>query len=549
MKKFCLKIKNFYCCLFIILIVIVSFVNLRYSLKPGLFRAHDIENHLARIANYYLAIKDGHIPPRWAKNLNHKFGYPVFNYNYPLANILAYPLIVIGFGIEESLKVILFFAYLFSGLFFYLWVKRHFSSLAAFVGSVFYLCTPYQFLDLYVRGVVGENLSFAFFPAVLYFLKLLSEKNNRFRFLGLVLATSLFSLSHNVMVLIFTPLIFAYWFYLSKTGKRFLKIELVGLFVGFLMTSFFWLPAISERKYVTLEAFNPKDFYQDHFVDFRQLIYSPWQYGFSVAGPGDTMSFQVGIAHWMVVLLSLIILVIGFRQKRQWLVIFSLIIFCLAVFLMLPISLFFWKIIPVLGYFQFPWRFLSLTMFSSSVLAVFLSEKQKTLGILLAVFCFGYSQQFVKPFFWEKKSDMTYYDFLFTTSTKHENMPIWFSEENIDKFKSRFTSNTGLVTFKELSWKTGKHVYEVNAAEPAYIWEHTAYFPGWQVLIDGKETSIDYSDKKYPGLIKYQVPKGQHKIEVKFKENIPTRITGDLLSLISLFLIIVISRKVRVKNA
>jgi len=211
LKKIKFKLKQQH--LFVLLIILISIINLRYFFQPGLFRAHDIENHLARIANYYIAVKDVHIPPRWAKNLNHKFGYPVFNYNYPLANMLAYPLIVINFCVENSLKIILFFAYFFSGLFFYLWSKRHFSSLAAFVGAVFYLSAPYQFLDLYVRGVVGENLTFALLPAVLYFLKLLMEKVNRKRFLGLVFSTAFFSLSHNVMVLIFTPLIFFFFFF------------------------------------------------------------------------------------------------------------------------------------------------------------------------------------------------------------------------------------------------------------------------------------------------------------------------------------------------
>lgn len=555
MKKFCLK-HNFYSFLFIFLLIIVSIVNLRFFFQPGIFRAHDIENHLARIANYYLAIKDGHIPPRWAKNLNHKFGYPVFNYNYPLANILAYPLIVVGFGIEDSLKIILFSAYFFSGLFFYLWAKRHFSLLAAFSGAIFYLCAPYQFLDLYVRGVVGENLSFALLPAILYILKLLSEKITRWRFLGLVLATVLFSLSHNIMVLIFTPLIFCYWFYLARVSKSsFPKLGFKGLILGFLTTSFFWIPAIWERKYVTLEAFNPKNFYQDHFVSFRQLIYSPWQYGFSMPGESDTMSFQIGIFHWLAVLFSIAFFIGQYvlqddrTEKRtiDWiaiikgsdrLFIFFLLVFWLAVFLMLPSSLFFWRLTPFLGFLQFPWRLLGVVMFSASFLATFLTEKQKILGLLLTIACFVYSQQFVKPFFWEKKPDINYYDFLFTTSTRHENKPIWFSEENINKFKSKFTSDSGLVTFKELVWKTGKHIYEINTSEATYIWEHTAYFPGWQVFVDGQKAEIKYDDKNYPGIIGFKVPTGRHQVITKFTETTPGRIIGDLVSILTLFLIL-----------
>lgn len=549
MKKF-LKNINLRQYIFIFLIIAISVVNLRYFFKPGLFRAHDIENHLARIANYYLAVKDGHIPPRWAKNLNHKFGYPVFNYNYPLANILAYPLIVVGFSIENCLKIILFSAYLFSGISFYLWAKKHLKPLSAFIGAVFYLCAPYQFLDLYVRGAVGENLSFFLFPAVLYFLKLLSEKTTRLRFLGLVFFTAFFSLSHNIMVLIFSPLIFIYWLYLyynsgfsKKLKTKFIKVGLTGIWLGFLLTSFFWIPAVGEREFVTLEAFNPKTFYQDHFVELKQLIFSPWQYGYSILGPDDTMSFQIGLPHWLVVLLTIPIGLFVFRsgrtQKRQLAFLIPQLIFWLAVFLMLPISLVLWKLTPFLGYLQFPWRFLSLTMFAASFLAALAAEKQKILGTGLMVLCLIYAQQMVKPFFWEKKSDMTYYDFLFTTSTMHENMPRWYTEENLNRFKSRFSSDTGLVKFNELSWKTNEHVYEIQAEEPSYIWEQTAYFPGWQAYINGEKAEIKYDHKDYPGLISLKVSKGKHLIKLRFTENTLARIIGDCLSVLALFLVLV----------
>jgi hypothetical protein len=552
MKKYLKKIKSISkkSLIFIFLILVICLINLRAFFRPGIFRGHDLENHLARIANYYLAIKDHHLPPRWAKNLNHKFGYPVFNYNYPLANILAYPLIVLGFNVEDSLKIILFSAYFFSGLFFYFWLKKHFTPLSSFCGAVFYLCVPYQFLDLYVRGVVGENLSFFLFPAVLYFLKLLFEKKNRERFLGLVLFTALFSLSHNIMVMIFTPLIFLYYFYLvKKNNLKFFNLSLGGLILGFSLTSFFWLPAYFEKSFIRLEAFDQTSFFQEHFVNLRQLIYSPWQYGFSMAGPEDTMSFQIGLIHLFVFFFSLILVILfclkrdgGLRNVKKFLFT-GLILFIFSVFLMLPQSLFIWKLIPLLGYLQFPWRFLALTMVASSILAGVVSEKYQWLGVILALGAFIYAQQFTRPFLWEQKQDMVYYDFLFTTSTRHEHMPRWFNESNINEFKPRLTSDSGLVKFKEILWKTGRHIYEVDVPETTNVWEHTAYFPGWEVFLDGQRKEIKYNHQEYPGLIGVEVPAGQHQIVTKFTEKTAPRLMGDLLSLGSLILLGFISLK------
>ena len=208
-----------------------------------------------------------------------------------------------------------------------------------------------------------------------------------------------------------------------------------------------------------------------------------------------------------------------------------------SIFLMLPISEFVWRLIPFLGYLQFPWRLLSLTLLSTTVLAAVLSEKHRWLGIVLSISVFVCGQQFIKPFFWEKKEDMYYYDYLFTTSTLHENMPRWFNEENISKFKSRLTSDSGLVTFRELEWKTNKHVYEINVPRKTNIWEHTAYFPGWEIYIDGKKAEVKYDRPDNQGIIGVEAPAGRHEVVTKFTERTSARIIGDLMSVFSLVLV------------
>ena len=208
---------------------------------------------------------------------------------------------------------------------------------------------------------------------------------------------------------------------------------------------------------------------------------------------------------------------------------------------MLSNSLFIWKLIPILGYLQFPWRFLGVVMFGISLLAVVMTGKYKWVGIVLAIVAFIYCQQFTKPFLWEKKQDMFYYDFLFTTSTRHEHMPRWFSEHNISEFRSRLTSDSGLVVFKELLWKTNKHVYEVNVPSKTNIWEHTAYFPGWQIFIDDKRAKIKHDNPDHQGIIGVEVPAGKHEIVTRFTEKTPARIIGNTISFLSLAIIIYFS--------
>ena len=49
--------------------------------NPGFPYTHDGQNHLARLSNYYLALKQGQFPPRWAPNLDAGLGYTSLNFN------------------------------------------------------------------------------------------------------------------------------------------------------------------------------------------------------------------------------------------------------------------------------------------------------------------------------------------------------------------------------------------------------------------------------------------------------------------------------------
>ena len=137
---------------------------------------------------------------------------------------------------------------------------------------------------------------------------------------------------------------------------------------------------------------------------------------------------------------------------------------------------------------------------------------------------------------------MYYYDFLFTTSVRHENKPIWFQESNIDKFKERFLSEPDKVTFKELEWKTHKHVYEIDASEPSYIWERTAYFPGWKVYLNDERVKIIYDSQEFPGIIGFKVPQGKFLVKTVFTQDTWPRKIGNSLSILGLGLLLLSPR-------
>ena len=62
--------------------------------------------------------------------------------------------------------------------------------------------------------------------------------------------------------------------------------------------------------------------------------------------------------------------------------------------------------------------------------------------------------------------------------------------------------------------------------------DNTFYYPGWQVLIDGVGTEIEYQDIEYRGMITYRLTPGDHQITVVYK---PTRVRqlGNALTLLT----------------
>jgi uncharacterized membrane protein YfhO len=63
--------------------------------------------------------------------------------------------------------------------------------------------------------------------------------------------------------------------------------------------------------------------------------------------------------------------------------------------------------------------------------------------------------------------------------------------------------------------------------------DNTIYFPGWQVLVDGQKTPIEFQDMNHRGFITFSVPKGMHNIEVVFRES-AVRLFSDMISLFSI---------------
>lgn len=540
----------------ITIIICISLPGIFEFFKPGYFVTHDGAGHIARMEEFHLALSEGHIPPRMSKNFMYGYGYYFFNFNYPAVYWIGEALVRFGLSFTNVIKAISIISFSGSGIAMYLWQRRHTGVLAAFISSVFYMYAPYRFLAIYVRGTIAEDFALLVIPIVFLLTeKAVSQAPNKgyISYILASLAYALLILSHNIVALIFSIFLFCYFCFLSFGNAlvRSLYRMLLVILFGLLLSSFFWIPAVFEKQYVLIDSTLTRD-YKIHFIYPFQLIMNNWGFGYSVEGPNDGLSFQIGIGTIIIILLSLSVPVLEKIKKNDKYVqiYFWIGMISLAVFLMTHTSMSIWNNLTILKYVQFPWRFLTWIVFSSSVLAgILIRYLQIThhvkrfvyivVGLLTAF------QIFVNSSYWKPTGR---YDAVVAvgdrpfpgsgTVTAMEHVPVWLDPipTGVPAERVEIIGN-GTVDIKY--WKTSEHAYSVDSANSVLVVENTAYFPGWTVYVDGVKADSSYMSPGYSGRITFPLENGKHTIETVFHET-HLRSIANVITVISFLLAIVI---------
>lgn len=521
----------------IIFVSILAFIPLIDLFHQGLPVTHDGRDHIARIANFYQNLTEGAIAPRWASNLNWGYGHPILMFLYPLPSYISSVFHFLGFSLINSLKLVFGISYVTSALVMFLWLQCFLKKEDAVLGSLLYIYAPYRFVDLYVRGAIGEHVAFIFPPLICYFLyKLCQKSDSKFVVFGSLSLAGLI-LSHNAITIMFLPLLLFYMFFLVSKGENKLVLTYQYtciLVIGFGLSAFFWIPAFFEGKY-TLRDIVTKGEYASRFVRFQDFIYGKWNYG----GSGQ-FTVQLGIVQGIFTVLSIVLLFFKRTTKeRKKLIAGLLAALLISLFLMTSSSSFVWQYITVLQKFQFPWRLLSISVFASSVLGalVFSAIPQKYKSFILIVLVALLF--FVSQSYWHVQSYLLNDEHLFTsvyngTTDTGESAPIWSVRFMEHRPKARMEVVMGKATIKEKFRSSTKHEYSINAKTPTRILENTLYFPGWRVIVDGKMVPVQFQDPSYRGLMTFDLQKGMHKVLVEFGET-KLRMVANVITILSLF--------------
>ena len=518
---------------FQLIVLIVGLFLTSSLLRPGWYLSHDGIFHIYRTEEALSMLKLGHFPLRWAGNFDQGFGIPLFSFVYPLPYYLSSVLSVV-IGTMWSLKVVAIASYLFGGLGMYLLLSYRGRSFGLFGALIFFL-TPYQFLNIFVRGTLGETLAIGFMPWVLYSYQNLKKNNTKLRWYHpLPLAGVL--LAHNFLGILFSAFIFGY----MLTNKASLKRALASLLISFGIGAFFIIPMITQKN--LLYSFEYKDLtfrFDQHFVALKQLLYSKWDYWYSMPGDNDGMSFQLGLAQLSLALLGILAIIWKFPKLSN---LYLILAYLGTIFLMHSKSYFIWDSLPLLQSVQFPWRFLFMPLILTPLLAnqALLSFQSKKLRYMLMLFfvvlAFINIRNYRNPqqFLDNKEYTDLYRLYYNKTSTtfRTEILPKWSVPH--ERYKNdELLVNSGNMTIDALSHDPLKINVTINNKPDSSEGRVTIlrnYYPGWRVTMDNsKQIEIQPTED---GMIMLKPELGVHNYEIKMS-NTPVELLSNTVSLLS----------------
>lgn len=513
-----------------------------------------------RIYEVDRCVRDLQLPCHWVPDAGYGFGYPLFLYYSPSVYYLGEGLHLLGFQIIDSVKILFILGFVLSAVVMFIFLKSWLGEWPAFFGALLYTYAPFKAVEVYVRGAMSEFWAFVFFPLIFWSSLQFIKTGRRSYFVWLAVSGALLLLTHNLMSMIFFPLAFVWtliWVILEKR-MTILPSLILAYLLGLGLSAFFILPLALGGKDVHLETLLGGYFdYRQHFVDLKQLFLSNyWGYGSSVLGPNDDLSLSVGVVHWLVGLLAAFMTLLYFRQnKKIFYPTFILVsLELLVLFLMHQRSSFVWSWVTPLVWLQFPWRFLSISVFILSTLGGVLihllagrNKSQITFAIILLVtvslfilhahffqpkdwFELTDGQKFSGPL-WEKELTISIFDYLPKSATLPPN-------HKAPDLPEILSGQASFITYtKGSNYQKGQLLVGKEATLRIPLFD----FPGMEVRIDGKKikfVSNNCQGEPYCfGLITVEVPKGSHTLQVRLADTIPVRV-GNLISLGSILILI-----------
>lgn len=504
---------------------------------------HDALEYLPRAVEFYRGLAEGHLWPGWAPDLSGGYGQPFFLFNPPVIYFLAALFHALGSSLVVALNLACLALLLLAGLGMYLFARELFGRPGGAVAGAAYVLAPFTLVNLYVRYALADFAAMAWIPWAFWgllrwsFVERTGPVEKRYgnaRYLWIAAAAvALLLLSSNPVALLVVPVLGLYVLFLAGRSRRWATLArgAAGLGLGLALAAFFWLPALLERGWVKVaNLLSGYLNYGNHFVYLHQFVYSPWDYGLSLPGPQDEMSFGLGLVYLVLLIAGIVLTRVMRAQLRElgegwahfWFFIWILV---LALVLATDNSIALWAALPLLQYLEFPWRALVLAAFATAfmaglpVLAVPARRRRWLVAaVLVALVLTGMPRAHPEQYY-----DIVDADYApaviaaagIEVTTTGEYEPAWAVEAPPRPAPAgRLLLVAGEMRVLESTVTGMRYDWLIEASGPVQLRIATYYWPAWQLRVDGEIRPLTVQNPY--GLMDFVLEDGVHRVQVRF---------------------------------
>ena len=504
--------------------------------------------HAWRLSEMGHCIDDGQVPCRWAAELGNGYGLPLFNFYPPLPYYAGDVLHRLGLSYLNTVDALFVIGLIVAALSMFVLGRSLWGTLGGVVSATAYVYAPYLALDTYMRGALGELWALAIAPAIFWAVYRLVTTGRALYVFPVAFFSAFLLLSHSLATLILLPMIAIWAFALLATrGPDFWRPALLGSIAalwGLGLAAFFTLPMLAEGGNVQLENTVTfpigvqTPFYEANFTSVSDLflLRSSDYSALLAASGGPGTPIQIGWFHWALAGLALpagALLLLSGRRVQALAVLLLAGFFAAGVFMSISASEGIWETYDALRFLQFPWRYVGLISLASAALAgawfAVIRERAAWLQFglaagLVALFVIAGQGSF-EPFHRCTVdpnrlvpcagSDEEYFSDGPHAQSERGSIRDYLPEAVevvTERADQTVTVTDGAASVRMLQRDSDSLALTIDASSPVRIEAAVFDYPGWKVRVDGE--AVPHSASEPHGLITFDVPRGEHDIEL-----------------------------------
>jgi hypothetical protein len=550
----------------VLAVIAVSAIGWWRFLLPDFPYSYDGDLHIPRVLQMEHELRSGQFPVRWGGEQAWGYGYPTFNYYYPLPYYLAAVLHMAGVPVTTAIETLLIASMILGTVFMALWVRAIWGPLGGFIAASLYTLSPALLQAAYLVMTIGEVMVIGLLPLVCWSLHR-TLRTGVYRTPVNILApiaVAAMILSHNFLGATGLALVGAYGLGLSIAHRRSQPLihAVVVVMLGLGLSAFFWLPGYVELPYIQPSGGGVRFPPQAELIDMGLGPRTERQSDLVIdSHTRDTLGFSNVAAVIVAVAAMLLFARVMTREQRMHLA-FAFVAFGVVAFLLItPGREDIWRMLPLLKQAQYSARLLPIVALPAALAAgsaVAWTWSRPLVVVLLVGSAIIYGAAFGRPTLTQRGDDIYFLSdtpMLFGTADwDHTVLPRGARADIVapkeDPRPSLRPAGGRVIAFEKTS--TSARV-TVDLPEPATLNLPIYDFPGWTAWLDGSPVEhgkVSTSGtvpapqahwtepETMDGAIAVPVPAGQHEVVVRFTDTTVRR-AGNYVSLASIAVLLI----------